>query len=200
MIELEWLKIPWKLVSDRQTRLEVFGYRPEVICFLRSVGDEERYLIVSPTGDPSVWMPPQEGIEYGERPGRAAIRCACHELGLSESRLQFRRSQWIGKRVLPPERLDERDLQYSVRHVFGGPRMVGKGYYAALIWADGTQQVTPNPAEISDHAWVGGTEFFERIRTTLPDKQEIIARAWAELSLPAYGAQRDIVGQAGERT
>lgn len=180
-MELDWFKIGFRLFFDRKIRLQLMGYRPEVICFVRSSNHDDRHLMITPGGDHSVWIPPQEGIEMNESVEQAALRCLEVELGLSKSEVHYRRSIWVGKRFLPPTRWGERDLQYSLRGLLGDSPMVGKAYYAALLIANTDATIQSNSAEIYRWEWVDKEEFQSRIKTNHPSKVEILRSAWSQI-------------------
>lgn len=177
MLHPTWVKVILICLFQRKIRLELLGYRPEVICIVRSIGSEDKYLVVAPAANHDIWMPPQEGIHPEETIENASVRCLQMELGLAESVVQFRKSTWVAKRQLPQSRWDERDLRYSLRRILGGPSMVGKAYFAALVLVDPAASIRRNPAEISDYAWVSEQEFDSRIRTNRRDKENIIREA-----------------------
>jgi putative (di)nucleoside polyphosphate hydrolase len=180
-MELELVKLLFKWLFDRKSRLILAGYRPEVVCIVKGTGESERYLLIQAQAQPSIWAPPQEGVNLHETLEDAATRCLNTELGFKESEIQFRKSVWIGKRILPSDRWDERDLPYSLRRLSKQRRMVGKGYFAALFIANSDVQIKHNVAEISDWEWVSPSEFMTRIRESAPEKADILEKAWKQL-------------------
>jgi ADP-ribose pyrophosphatase YjhB (NUDIX family) len=174
---LELLRILLKWVVDRSSRLVLQGYRPEVICLIRGTDVVGKYLLVSSRAHQVGWAPPQEGLELNESIEDAVKRCLLNELGLEESSIQFRKSAWIGKRILHHDRWGERDLRYSLRGLIGQEQMIGKGYFAALVIVDSNATITANPAEISDWAWFEPQQYAEQVATTPPDKAEILRKA-----------------------
>jgi len=181
MIDPEWFKILGRFVFDRRVRLRVQGYRPEVICLIKATGRKEAYLLTVPEADHTVWTPPQEGIGLDDTIEKAAFRCLEVELGFKESQLQFRRSCWIAKRILPTDRWGERDLPYSLARLKCSHAMIGKAYYAALVVADRDAVICLNPAEVYRYAWLDSIEYLKRIETNLQDKLTIIQTAWRKL-------------------
>lgn len=170
-----------KWVIDRPARLVLRGYRPEVICLIRSTADPDKYLLIRSQAHKSHWAPPQEGMKLNESIESAVKRCLSAELGLPVDRIQYRKSAWIGLRKLPKRRWGERELKYSLRGLAGQKRMIGKGYYAALVIADSDTPIESNPAEVYDWAWVNADEYHTRILTNPADKQEILRKAWASV-------------------
>ncbi len=187
VIDSEWVKILFRLF-DRKVRLRLWGYRPEVICLVKAA-DKERFLITVPATNRAIWIPPQEGIALNETIEAAAHRCLEVEVGLTGQSVQFRRSTWVGKRRLPRERWGERDLEYSLRRIDQPHSMIGKGYYAALIFADDSVRLCPNAAEIHCCEWVSGEQFLARIGGNVPDKRQIIRVAWQRL-VSAYATTK----------
>jgi len=180
-LEFDWLRLGYKWIFNQKYRLHLTGFRPEVICFIQSTDPEKKYLLVQPLQDQSIWMPPQEGMHLEESPKTASMRCLKTELGLSELQIQFRRSIWVGKRLFPEYRRDERDLIYSVRGWVDKNRMIGKAYFAALIIADSKAIIQPNSAEIYQYQWMNTRELLQQIKTNPPDKQKILRQAWIKL-------------------
>lgn len=167
---LEFFPLAARWLFDKKARLELSGYRPEVICLVRESSQPHRYLLIRPTADPSVWIPPQEGIASDESIENAALRCLRFELGLEEAQVQFRKSIWLGKRTLAQARRDERDLRFSLRGLVTKHRMVGKGYFGALVVVAASAEIAANEAEVNSWAWVSSDEYHKRIATNAPDK------------------------------
>jgi hypothetical protein len=180
-LDFDWFQLGYKWIFHRKYRLHLMGFRPEVICLIQSTDSEKNYLLVKPLQDCAIWMPPQEGIHLEETLKSAAIRCLNTEVGLTESQMQLRRSIWVGKRLFPEHRKDERNLDYSLRGWVGKNQMVGKAYFAALIIADSKAIIQPNTAEIYQYEWVKASEFLERIKTNPLEKQKILHQAWVKL-------------------
>jgi ADP-ribose pyrophosphatase YjhB (NUDIX family) len=180
-LDFDWLQLGYKWIFNRQYRLHLMGFRPEVICLIQSTDSEKHYLLVKPQSDRTIWMLPQEGIHLEETLKAAAIRCLNTEVGLMESQVQLRRSIWVGKRLFPEHRKDERNLDYSLRGWVDKNQMVGKAYFAALIIADSKAIIQPNTAEIYQYEWVKASEFLERIKTNPLEKQKILHQAWVKL-------------------
>jgi ADP-ribose pyrophosphatase YjhB (NUDIX family) len=181
-LNLASLMVKWAV--DRPARLALRGYRPEVICLIRSTVDPDKYLLIRSQAHKSHWAPPQEGMKLNESIESAVNRCLGAELGIGKARIQYRKSAWIGLRKLPERRWDERELKYSLRGLVGQKRMIGKGYYAALVIADSDTPIESNPAEVYDWAWVNADEYHTRILTNPADKQEILRKAWASVIGP----------------
>jgi len=170
-----------KWVIDRPARLILRGYRPEVICLIRSIADPDKYLLIRSQAHKSHWAPPQEGMKLNESIESAVQRCLGDELGIGEARIQYRKCAWIGLRKLPEGRWDERELKYSLRGLVSKARMIGKGYYAALVITDSNTPIEYNPAEVYDWAWVNADEYHTLILTNPTDKQEILREARASI-------------------
>ncbi len=185
MIDMEWLRLAFSLF-DRKVRAILSGYRPEVICVVRA-SDADRYLLIVPARNHSIWIPPQEGMGINDMIEDVVFQCLQTELGFEKRHVQFQRSCWIAKRVLPRERWNERDLTYSLRHIISGHKMIGKAYYAALVFADHTAELKVNRSEVYDYAWVDPDEYKIRILTNPPDKLNIINTAWEKL-VPKSGS------------
>ncbi|MBE9127475.1 MULTISPECIES: NUDIX domain-containing protein [unclassified Coleofasciculus] len=180
-LDFDWLQLFYKWIFNRKYRLHLTGFRPEVICFIQSTDSEKNHLLVQPQSDRSIWMPPQEGMDLEETLKASSMRCLNTELGLTESEVQFRRSIWVGKRLFPSYRKDERDLSYSLRGWVDKNRMIGKAYFAALIIVDSQAVIQPNPAEIYQYQWVSASKFLQQIKTNPPEKQKILCQAWVKL-------------------
>jgi len=181
-LELDWLKFGYKWMFNREYRLHLTGFRPEVICLIESTEPQKHYLLVQPQRDRTIWMPPQEGIHLGKTLHGEAMRCLQTELGLTESQVQFRRSLWVGKRLFPHYRRDERDLVYSMHGWIDKTRMIGKAYFAALIIADSQAIIQPNSAEIYHYQWVKASQFLWLIQTNSPEKRKILYQALITLN------------------
>ncbi len=176
---IEWLKLVGTFLFDRNVRLRLRGYQPVVLCIVRASNEPNKYLLVVPSANRSVWTPPQEKIGVDDSIRDAARRCLEDELTLKPNKIHFLRSCWIDKRVLPHERqYDDVDLTYSLRRRRGVGVVIGKAYYGALLTADEKVKLRLNPAEVHDAAWVGAEEFKRRIGTNLQDKRDIIVKAW----------------------
>ena len=178
-LELARLLVSW--VVDRPSRLILRGYRPEVICLIRGTADPNQYLLIRSQAHQDHWAPPQEGMKINESTESTVHRCLLHELGIGEARIQHRRSVWLGARKLPKKRWDERELKYSLRGLVGKERMIGKGYYAALVIADSNAPIDPNPAEVYDYIWADADEFHTLITTNPQDKKDLLELAWSML-------------------
>lgn len=182
LLELGRLMVKW--IVDRPSRLVLLGYRPEVICLIRGTAEPASYLLIRSHAHRTQWAPPQEGMHANEDIESTVDRCLLHELGIEKSRVQYRKNVWIGTRILPRQRWDERELRYSLRGVLGKPRMIGKGYYASLVIADSNVRIDPNPAEVYDWTWAKNSELHILIETNPPDKKHILEQAWSLLSYP----------------
>jgi putative (di)nucleoside polyphosphate hydrolase len=183
MMQLELIdiiKLAFRIFFDRKVRLQLLGYRPEVVCLVRENNPASRYLVIQPSARPSLWVPPHEGITLKETIEDAVIRCLGIELGLGEANIQFRRSVWLGKRVLPESRWDERDIQFSLRGIFSKHKMIGKAYFGAFVIADAAATVKPNGAEVKKWDWVNANEFRKRIKTNSKDKIPILEKLCQE--------------------
>ena len=174
-------RILLKWMVDRPSRLILRGYRPEVICLIKGTAGPGSYLLVRSTAHKSHWAPPQEGMKFDETIEAAVQRCLLHELGIGAARIQYRKSVWIGTRLLPERRWDERELKYSLRGLAGKKRMIGKGYYAALVITDSNTIVESNPAEVYDWVWVDAADYRSLIATNPADKVQILQKAWSLL-------------------
>jgi putative (di)nucleoside polyphosphate hydrolase len=177
---LDLIKLILRWIFDRKVRLQLSGYRPEVICVVKENVPLGRYLVIKPNAEPSIWVPPHEGILLNETVEEAAIRCLRVELGLEEANVQFRKSVWLGKRVLPEERWGERDLEFSLRGIFSKHKMIGKAYFGAYIIADALVAIKPNGAEVSYWEWVGEEEFLERMETNSTEKAHFLRQLYHE--------------------
>lgn len=171
---LDWIKVAGKLVYDRPTRERLLGYRPVVMCLVRST-TREAYLFVQPTANPKAWMPPQEGIAPHATVEQAAIDCLAVELGIPRNQLHFRRSVWLGRKAIP-ERKGSRNVEYSLRP------MQGKSYYAALILVDEGCQVVRNPAEVAGHEWLTRDEVRSRLVNNSARKIELLEKLFGLLT------------------
>jgi len=178
-LNLASLLVKW--VIDRPTRLVLRGYRPEVICFIRGTASTDHYLLVRSLAHRSHWAPPQEGMKIEDSVETTVQCCLREELGINETRIQYRKSAWIGLRKLPEKRWDERELKYSLRGLIGQKHMICKGYYAALVIADANSPIVPNRAEIDDWIWANPEEFHSHILTNPADKQEILRNSWTAI-------------------
>jgi hypothetical protein len=204
-MRLQLLKLLYRWIYRREARLILMGYRPEVVCFVQDIADSDRFLLIRPPVKPLLWVPPQEGIKLDESIETAVERCLQVELGLCTSQFQFRRSVWIGTRRLPSARWGERDLHYSLRSWIGKPAMVGKGYFGALVLADASIPLRPNPVEVLEYGWLDVATFWLRISTNCPNKYALLCQAWRKLSLidmdapklPSYGSHQS-AGQLTE--
>lgn len=174
---LELLRISIKWVFDRKSRMRLWGYRPEVVCLVKSTS-ENKVLVVRPQAHRAIWVPPQEGIGEGETIEKAAQRCLEVELGLKENQIQYRKSVWVGKIKFQPDRWNERELTYSLRGLFGGATMIGKAYFGALIIADEDASIKSNLAETAAWEWVDRAEFIRRISKVPQEKQFILLKTW----------------------
>jgi hypothetical protein len=177
---LDLIKLIFRWLFDRKARLQLAGFRPDVICLVKESAPPNRYLIIRPTIEPSIWVPPHEGILLDETVEQAALRCLYIELGMNESSIQFRRSIWLGLRVLPEGRWDERDLQYSLRRVISKHKMIGKAYFGAFIFATSSAKIQPNPSEVYEWEWVEKEDFLKRLETNPVDKIVIFKKLWQE--------------------
>jgi hypothetical protein len=176
-MDFEWIKLGYKLLFDSKARFHLLGYRPDVICFVKSTDAESKYLLIVPEQDHSIWIPPQEGIEINETIEMAALRCLKTELGLANEQVYFRRSFWAGNRRLPQSRWGERDLPHSIRGWLGKEHMIGKAYYGASIVVSGGATINPTPTEVYKSEWVSKDEFLDRIKSNDPTKAEILLNA-----------------------
>jgi putative (di)nucleoside polyphosphate hydrolase len=181
MIDYTFIKLAAKFAFDRGVRARLFGYRPVAMCIVQAAGGGNRYLLVVPEMNHSIWAPPQEGIRVNESIEDAAHRCLKVELGIEEGQVQFRRSCWLCSRVLPKGRWGERDLEYSLAKMKYGYAMIGKAYFGALVAVAGDVKIRVNPAEVHDYAWVDPDEYLRRVASNVPDKTSIIQMAWAKL-------------------
>ena len=172
-----------KWVFDRRTRLHHSGYRVEVICFAIDAETRQKLLLTNPRAEPSLWVPPQEGVNGEETIEQAAVRCLKMELGLSEGVLHYRRSTWIGKRSLPPERVDERDLEGSFRKYVSKEAMIGKAYYAALVHVPSRVTFKLNQAEVIDTQWVLLNEVMTNLNGVDLEKLDILVTSLKRLHL-----------------
>jgi len=179
---LDIIKIAIRWIFDRKVRLQLAGYRPEVICLIRDNTFPGLFLIAKPSIEPNVWIPPHEGIFINESVEEAAVRCLKVELGLEESSIQYRKSIWLGKRVLPALRWDERDLPFSLRGLVSKHRMIGKAYYGALINTTSSVTISKNPSEIIACEWVNKDEFNKKIQSNSVEKIDILEKLLQELT------------------
>ncbi|WP_437186738.1 NUDIX hydrolase [Planctomicrobium sp. SH668] len=163
---LDWIKIAARAVYDRRMRDRVMGFRPVVMCLIEAT-DADKFLLVCPSSKPQAWMFLQEGIEPGESVEVAALRGLNAELGLAEEKVHYRRSTWIGRKVIP-EQKGERDIQHSILG------MRGKSYYGALIKLPISTPVILNHAELFNHEWLTIDQIRDRLQTNSHRKQELI--------------------------
>jgi putative (di)nucleoside polyphosphate hydrolase len=186
---LDLLKLILRWFFDRKARLQLAGFRPEVICLVKESDDPSRYLLIRPTIEPTIWVPPSEGIVLDETLEQASLRCLNIELGLIEANLQFRKSIWLGKRVLPEGRWDERDLQYSMRGIFSKHRMIGKAYFGAYVIAATKAKIKPNPSEVCEWKWVKKGDFLKEIGGNSLEKIDILKKLWFEYVKDEVGTE-----------
>ena len=170
---LGWIKLGAGILYDRRMRARVLGYRPGIICIVKSTSADS-FLFVAPTEKPSAWMPPQEGIEADESPEAAAVRCLNVELGIPEENTHFRKTVWLGCKKIP-EQQGQRDVDHSVMP------MRGKAYYAGLIKVDESTTITPNSAEIAEFAWLGIEQIRERLTSNSERKQHLLRQSFQRL-------------------
>ena len=170
---LDWLKILLRAIYDRVLRQRLIGMRPVVMCLIQST-EGDRYLFIRPSQSPDAWMPPQEGIEVADSIETAAMRCLRAELGVEENKIHYRRSTWLGARVIP-EQQGERDIEHSLLP------MRGKAYWAALIKMPEANEIEMNPAEIAGFEWLSLQQVNERLDTNHDRKQHLIRQAFAQL-------------------
>lgn len=171
----EWIKFAAQVLFDRSARKRFVGLRPVALCIVQSHRrDPSRFLMIRPTANEDVWVPPQEGIEVGETVDLAAMRCMRDELGLPVEKLQYRKSAYVGDRLLP-DRIGDRDLRYAIC------RMRGKAYFAALVIADSDAPLTANPAEVAQHRWLSLEEVSELVACEQVDKRELVRSAFRSL-------------------
>lgn len=174
---LEWLKIALSLLYDRPMRCRLVGLRPVVICLLQASNDTGRFLFVNPAEKPFSLMPPQEGVEPNESIEQAVERGLNIELGIAEKDMHYRRSVWIGSKVIP-ERHGERDIAFSP------VKMRGKAYYAALVKIPDDVAIRLNGAEIAGSQWVSIEEIRLALENNSDRKKWVIRQAfWKLLSI-----------------
>ena len=177
-MDFEWIRIIFKLFFNRGIRCHVLGYRPEVICVVQAINADDRdFLIIRPALNPSIWIFPQEGIEIDESISQAVTRCLNVELGIHESNMQFRRSTWLGRKRLPPDRHGERDLRYSLTKLFTRKDMIGKAYFAAQVYVPRDIKITINKAEVVDYRWVNESELRNLLAILPEDKRNFRLKA-----------------------
>jgi hypothetical protein len=121
-------------------------------------------------------------MKINESTESAVHRCLLHEVEIGPARIQHRRSVWLGTRMLPRRRWDERELKYSLRGLVRKPRLIGQGYYAALVIAGSNAAIDPSPVEVYDWVWADAAEFHTLVATNPPDKQEMLQLAWSLLA------------------
>ncbi len=170
---LSWIKVGAGILYDRRMRARVLGYRPGIICLVKST-QTDRFLFITPTEKPTAWMPPQEGIEADESPKAAAIRCLRVELGIPEEKTHFRKTVWLGCKEIP-EQQGRRDVEHSVIP------MRGKAYYAGLIKVDESTKVLLNPAEIGEFAWFDVAQIREHLPSNSDRKQLLLRQSFQRL-------------------
>lgn len=170
---LEWIKVLGRLLYDRRMRQRMLGYRPVVMSLIQAT-DTDQWLFIRPAAKAHAWMPPQEGIEPGESVEQAAIRGIESELGVSESQVHFRRSQWLGSKRIP-EQTGERDIEYSL------VKMRGKAYYGALVKMSQSTSINLNNAELAGFEWLTVEQVRERLETNSERKQELIRKLFSGL-------------------
>jgi len=171
---LDWIKVAAKLAYDRPTRERLLGYRPVVMCLIRST-TREAYLFVQPAAKPDAWMPPQEGMHPNASVEHTAIDCLEVELSIPRNQLHFRRSVWLGRKAIP-ERKGSRNVEYSLRP------MQGKSYYGALIMVDEGCAVVGNPAEVAGHGWLTVDEVREQLANNSTRKIELLRELFENLT------------------
>jgi hypothetical protein len=165
---------------DRNARLRLFGYRPEVICIIQGA-ENKKILFIQPRANQEIWSPPQEGIEPRESIEQASKRCIEVELGIRANHTQYRRSVWISKRRLPSTRKGERDLTFISSEKNQLIHMIGKAYYAAHIIVDDNIEIKPNKAEVSSWKWLSHKNISEHLESIPKDKQAILLTSLEKL-------------------
>jgi ADP-ribose pyrophosphatase YjhB (NUDIX family) len=182
-VVIEFVLALLRRLLNHKWRLHLAGYRVEVICMIVDVESRKKILLTRPRAEPSIWVPPQEGINRDETVEDAAIRCLKTELGLNEDVIHYRRSIWIDKLILPQERADERDLESSLRKYMGRVAMIGKAYYAALIFVPADISLKLNEAEIMTSKWVSINKITTYLNNVDPQKTRILMTGLKRLSL-----------------
>lgn len=171
---LEYLKFISSLIYDRRARYRLQGYRPGVICLVQSIEQADRFLFISPTQKPNVWMAPQEGIEPNESVEAAVVRGLNAELGIKENQVHFRRSIWLSLEKIPEQR-GERDISYSLC------KMKGKAYYAGLVMVSEEASIITNAAEVSKYSWLTIEEIKACLLANSERKQRLLRQAFLRL-------------------
>lgn len=179
---LELLSYFVRWVFDRKIRLQLLGYRPEIICFVQKTGDGQ-FLLVRQRANPTKWSFPQEGINNNESYEDAATRCLNTELGVPVNRIHYLRCVWAGKQKFEKNRWGERDLDISLRKIYSKYGMIGKGYFCSLQFLDEDTELDINPAEIIEVKWVDFYKVMEVIQNHNEDKRHILSTGVQELGL-----------------
>jgi 8-oxo-dGTP pyrophosphatase MutT (NUDIX family) len=112
--------------------------------------------------DGRYWGLPKGNVEPGERPEDTALREIAEETGLDASTLQIRAS-------LPAS-------EYVYRR---GGRLIFKRVHHFLVEATGQTELTPDPGEITEAAWLAFDDALERVSfrdtvTALRDARTIV--------------------------
>ncbi|QGQ22365.1 NUDIX hydrolase [Gimesia benthica] len=170
----EYVKDAIKFLYDRRTRKRILGYRPTVICLIQNTENEDLFLFIRPAQKSHAWMAPQEGIEATESIEDAAIRCLEDELSITENKVHYRRSVWLGVEKIP-EQTGERDVEHSVF------KMRGKAYYAALIKVSSSVMISCNPSEVAESEWLSIEMIRARLNTNSDRKQKLIKLMFSKL-------------------
>ena len=139
--------------------------------------ESRQILLVQPARFPGIWILPQEGMRPDDTAESASIRCLDEELGLDQRTTNFRNFRWLGSRLFPEERRDERPVEFSLI------KMRGKAYYASLIFCSDNPQLHINCSEIAETRWIDSSEIDTMIAANVPEKKRLILRAMEELSV-----------------
>lgn len=150
----------WLLTEMVQSVHQEKDYRPVVVAV---IADERgRVLLVRSAKHPDEWMLPQGGIDEGEDLEVALYREIKEETGIEKQQLSF--VGFAGTADLDAEagRVDKRGF------------IKGKRYIAFSLHYVGPEQVTLNPAELSEHRWVDPEDVEQMLATTRAGKRDLI--------------------------
>lgn len=166
------------VLYDKAAQKRFIGLRPVVSCLVTSrvqEDTEQELLLIKPASEPNIWIFPQEGMLECETQETASIRCLTSELGISENKIQFRRSFHAGDRIFGEDRKGERDLRFAIC------KMRGKAYFGGLLFVDRNVQIDVNESEVAGYEWVRLSEVASYISCVEITKKDILLRIIKEL-------------------
>lgn len=176
--------VPLVWVSSRTNRMRLAGARVEIVPLVMSRKPEPCILLVQSHYE-NAWMPPQEGVNFGETLAAALMRGLWEECGLQVAdenglllpTIYIRHIEYIDTLVLPRERWGERSVAGNVEDsFFSHIKMKKKAYWAAyVIVADSvTHSPTPNLNEIVEARWVPLDDVPGLLASNRPEKRAML--------------------------